>query len=317
VISSSSIVTAPAYRGRVLIRRCETGLSLQPAPEFGPDGAWPPVVTEWLPLSWALFWTDSGLDPLEDPPGLDPAAVAAAAILKQFTLYRRDEDTVEDALRTEDALRDDFLHESAFAWFPEGTELCMPVSRGGQVSTRDFTLWMEEDADTFHPCYHVGELRRAVHSVRWRRKDPVTQLPPGVTHEVTQSVITGLSVEHTRTLADSLGLDLGAEVAGAQARLSSQVRQEFGLKLDITTQQEHSTKVTLSNPGDIGYRLFAVWYMDHRISVDALALPVHAAGRSLVFRSHSYGFRPAWQQRERLEFAAEDEPHMTYVVVGR
>ena len=33
----------------------ESGLSLPPAPEFGPDGTWPRVETEWLPLRRELF----------------------------------------------------------------------------------------------------------------------------------------------------------------------------------------------------------------------------------------------------------------------
>lgn len=302
------------YRERVLIRRCETGLSLPHAPEFGPDGAWPPVVTQWVPLSWALFWTEHAL--WEDRSDLDPDALAPAAILQIYS----PRPAVGDALRTEDALRDDFLHESLLAWFPQETVFHPMGAGGARLRDGNFLLYKGRDDREGIAIYTEppGELRRAVRSVRWRRKDPVTQLPPGVTHEMTQSVTTGLSVEHSRTLADSLGFDLGGEAAGVQAKLSSQAQEQLGLKLDITSQQQHSTKLTLCNSSEDRYRLFALWHVDHRISVDALTLPADNPGaRKPVFGSHSHGFRPAWQPRESVEFAAENDSHITYVEVSR
>ena len=98
---------------------------------------------------------------------------------------------------------------------------------------------------------------------------------------MTHSVTTGLSVEHSQKLADSLGLSLGGNLLGIQATLSGQLQQEFGLKLDITSQEQHSTTLTLTNPSDTLCRVFALWHVDQRISVDVLTFLRAASDQSL------------------------------------
>ena len=270
-------------------------MSLQPAPEFGSGGAWPPVATDWVPLSWALF--------LADPSDRDPDALAATALSE---LHSQDPESAEDnPLRTEDVLRDDFLYEAIFDQTGGRVPLGRSRSRVKVTIGLVSTIGISTKPD---PLAARGELRRLVRSTRWRRNDPVTQLPPGATHEMTHSVTTGLSVEYSQKLADSLGLSLGGNVSGIQARLSSQVQQEFGLSLDITSQEQHSTTLTLTNPSDTRYRVFALWHVDQRISVDALTVWTSRPRSRL---------RPAWESRGSLEFVVGSDPYLTNTEISR
>ena len=148
----------------MLIQKQDTGLSLPPAPELGFGGAWPPVATDWVPLSWALF--------LADRSDRDPDALAATAFLE---LYRQDpESTGDKPLRTEDVLRDDFLYEAIFRQTGGRSPLSRSRSRVGvTISLGPTVIRTKPD-----PFAARGELRRLVRSTRWQRNDPVTQLPP-------------------------------------------------------------------------------------------------------------------------------------------
>jgi len=177
------------------------------------------------------------------------------------------------------------------------------------------------------------ELRRLLHAARWEREDPVIQLPPGSTHEMMHSVTTGLSIEHSQTLASSLGISVGSNLAGLQTKLNSELKQEFGLKLDITVQEERSTKLTLANNSDDHYRLFALWHVYHRLTVDALVVPLHQLtvdadgvplykgfpqelprGRGITISPG--GLRPAWVPRGAVEFVTSNEPFITYTQIN-
>jgi hypothetical protein len=137
----------------------------------------------------------------------------------------------------------------------------------------------------------------------------VVQLPPGSTHEVTHTVTTGLSVERSQMLANSLGLSIGGDTAGIQAKLNSQLQEDFGFKLNVSAQEERSTKLTLTNPSGDCYRLFALWHIDHRITVDALDMPVR--------RGLSEGFRPTWAPRGNVQFVTTNEPFITFMEIRR
>lgn len=260
----------------MLIRNQEVRL-LPSAPEFAKDGTWPPVVTEWLPLRWELFEAETS-----------KLTELSAGLVYQLLAYSRAH-TADDPLLREDALRSDFLWESVF--------------RGAATSVH---LWLTADADL------SVELRRLVHAVRWQRKDPVTRLPPGSTHEMAHSINTGLSVERSQTLAASLGLSIGAKVAAFQAKISSQLEQQFGFKLDITAQEEKHTKLTLTNQSDNHSRLFALWHVDHRITVDALE-----AEPAWSIKAHSSdGLYTTWTPRGEVEFVTTDEPFVTFMDIG-
>jgi hypothetical protein len=300
----------------VLLRNHETGLTLRQAPEFGPDGAWPPLASDWVPLRWELFEADQS----------DFRAVAAYAVVRSeyFAPYRDQKISPlsDDSYLTEDGLLEDFPGRVMLANFPpiRLLRVVLALSKTGQVlqagaaaeNPFDSAYERSKLIDLEAPDYE-HEMRRLVYSVRWRRKDPVTRLPPGVTHEMTHSVTTGLSVAHSETLADSLGLSLGMEAVGIQAKLSSQLQQQFGLTLEITAQEQRSTKLTVSNPSADRTRLFALWHVDHRVAVDALSI------NSQVISEDSYKIfynaKPAWEPRGSIEFATESDPHITFAEV--
>jgi hypothetical protein len=136
----------------------------------------------------------------------------------------------------------------------------------------------------------------------------VIKLAPGSTHEVTHSVTTGLTVERSQTLAKSLGLSAGPNLTGIQAKLSSQMNKEFGLKLDITAQEPESSKLTITNQSDEHYRLFALWHVDQRITVDALDLAVRAPRPSGQVHA-------TWTSRGTVDFMAAHDPFITYAEI--
>lgn len=148
------------------------------------------------------------------------------------------------------------------------------------------------------------ELRLLAHSVRWRRKDPVTQLPPDATNKIAHTVTTGLSIEHSYNLTESLGLNLGGNAKGIQAALSYELEEQFGLKLNITETDETSTELTLNNTSKDRYRVFALWQVDHLLSVKALTVPVDING--------SRDAQPQWKLCDQAKFTITNEPVITY-----
>jgi hypothetical protein len=116
-------------------------------------------------------------------------------------------------------------------------------------------------------------------------------------------VTTGLSIEQSQTLASSLGLDLGPETLGLQAKLSYKLQRQFGLKVNITETGETSKKLTLSNPSSDRYRLFSLWQVDHMLSVNVLKI--------------NRDFEQHWHLCDQVQFTTANEPFVTYAVVRR
>ncbi len=282
-----------------MFRDEETGLRLPPAPEFGLDGTWPPVETEWVPLRWQLFTTVTSRQ-------FDAEADIAHAIATRFGV----DEEGGGPLYNENALDDDFLYRSVFANIDEVEGI---VDRKGTGIIFKSTKIGDGEVDTVHQ-----ELRRMVHSVRWRRSNPVIKLPPSTEHETTHSITTGLSVEHSQALARSFGLSLGGNARGVQSQLSSHLQEQFGLRLDITSQEQRSTKLKLNNPSSDRYRLFALWHVDHRITIAHLYISRHY---TKDFEASGFGFfdvvRPAWGQLASIEYVAGSDPHLTYAEVSR
>lgn len=275
-----------------MIRSQEAG-QLSSAPEFGQDGTWPPVTTEWLPLRWELFEAES----------TEFLTLVASHIWTMNVVPGHDPRLEEDALRS------DFLYETIFndCWVNY-------INNRGDVIIRAYGVERLLPSDrkarirALRGVRYDSELRRLVHAVRWQRQDPVIQLPPGATHEVTHSVTTGLSVEHSLALAKSVGLDVGGKIAGHQTKLNSQLRQEFGFKLAITAREEQTKKLTLTNQSSDQYKLFAMWHVDHRITVDALSVDIIGRpGRP----------KPTWNPRSSVEFATTSEPFVTFLSISR
>jgi hypothetical protein len=266
-----------------MIRVEETGLALKSAPEFSGDGRWPPVTTEWTPLRWGLFESSQ----------FKPTTFAAYGLVRlhDYAFYRHEE--AKNLMVTADFLQDDPLREDLFSvsWaliddkrhgnyeaYLEnfGVAYGMEIEGVFAAHRRDHTTesfliartWSTNGGRVPRP----RELRRVVHSVRWRRQDPVIQLPPGATHEATHSITTGLTIERSMQLARSLGIGLSGKSVGIESQLSAQINKSFGINLAMTAQREDTRTLTLVNQSKNRYRRFALWNLEHQFTVAALDL---------------------------------------------
>ena len=251
---------------------------LSSAPEFGIRGGWPPVSTPWLALRWELF---------EATPNEESTSRAVHFLRSSAMALPEDE---------RDALSPRFL-EGAFGRQAQPQRIDVYHGRK-QISV------VEHLDDNSYLYRYRDEVRRLVYWARWTRDDPITQLPPDAVQESSYSVSTGLSVERSKTLTKSLGGELGV-TKGIHATLTKRLQQQFGLKLEITEQEQQTTKLTLANPTR-GYRLFALWRVEYLITVDALAA---------VWRQGKLKHR--WQPRARAEFVTNTHPAVTYCDVKR
>jgi hypothetical protein len=248
-----------------VLRNETTGLSLPQAPEFSREGAWPQLTSEWIPAQWALFECET-----EDSRGsfmyfvISQMAVTAGAEIK-----------------TGDALQEDFLRD----W----------------LSGKDRQLLY---ASKVFPASMNRELRRVVHSVRWRRQDPVIQLPPNATHEVVYSIDAGMTIERCQTLSGNLGLKLDGKAVGIPAVLDAQLAKSFSLKVTVTEQRQHSQRLVLENTSPSRYRRYALWNVENRIETSAFSPdPNYLAKRSTSWVPRGAG----------VEFAMPSDPFITYV----
>jgi hypothetical protein len=285
------MLPGPVFASAVLVRNQETGLSLRPPPGFGEDGTWPPVATEWLPLRWELF---------EAGGCASGSTLMAREIVR---MYRQNLAGSVDPLLAEDALDANFLDDAIF----RGTSATIKVTKSTVSFSSSIGGQWNQTIRPGPQLGHYNELRRITYAVRWERKDPVIQLPPGSTFEENHSVTTGLTVEHSQNLARSLGMNVGENVVGVQGQLSSELRQEFGLKVEISAISEMAKKFTLSNTSDDQYRLFALWHVDHQIAVSALDAQVDSGG----------ALHSTWTPLEEAEFVTANDPFITYMETAR
>lgn len=251
---------------------------LSSAPEFGIRGTWPPASTPWLALRWELF---------EASPNEASTSRAIHFLNSSTTALPGDQ---------WDALSPRFLE----GIFDRQVE---PQTRVVYDAQKQISVVHHFD-DSYLYRRRREEVRRIVHWARWTRGDPITQLPPDAVQEHSYSVSTGLSVEHSKTLTRSLGGELGV-TKGIHATLTKQLQQQFGLKLEVTEQEQQTTKLTLTNPTR-GYRLFALWRVEYLITVDALAA---------VWQQEK--LMHSWQPRARAEFVTNIHPAVTYYDVKR
>lgn len=279
-----------------VILRLETGLGLPSAPEFGPNGQVPPETTDWVPLRWQYFKAKS-------------ESVDAAITYEALHIWERNHGKVTFGA---DSLNSDFLHEF-FAWVSTGVNVRY-TSAGASVTPGmlvDFFAPVGErrPPNTTKCDNRSPELRRLVHSVRWRRDDPVTRLPPGSTAEMTSSETTGLSIESSVTLANSLGIDIGGSPAGVSAKLNSELRSQFMLQLNITSEHSKTNTLTLQNNSE-NDTLYALWHKQYSIAVTAMDVgPFNFILCDTV--------KPHWPSRGYVEFDSEDRAHITSMRVDR
>ena len=100
----------------------------------------------------------------------------------------------------------------------------------------------------------------------WRREDPTTQLPPGGTTERTVSLRVGLSQEHVREVAASLGL---SSKPGGPLGLSGQLSEKSTVKVALSAEKEVTRKLVLTNPSTDAYHRIALWHLVHRLTLIA------------------------------------------------
>ena len=145
----------------------------------------------------------------------------------------------------------------------------------------------------------VGPWRlHSVYTQYWRREDPTTQLPPGGSTEITVSIRVGLSQEHLREVATSLGVSgRGADPLG----LSTQFSEKTATKVAISVENQVTRKVVLTNPSSELYRRIALWHLIHRLSL--IASPAADSETELV-----------WQV---TEFVASDVTNATAIDLPR
>jgi hypothetical protein len=303
----------------VLIKSQESGLALPHAPGFGPGGAWPPAQTEWLPLRWQVFAREaSNLGTaigwmlfVANPPNIsdntsfeefcgNPACLNSTV---EFT-YSRPKLSVKLPCGEEGAMTFGLSSISEFERNARGVKVSVTggVPRPG-IPTR---LWKGAS--------RPQQIQQLVHSVRWRREDPPTQLPPAATYEMTHTATIGLSTEHSQALAKSLGLDIGGRAPGLQTKLSQGLQQQFGFKLNITETTEVSKKLTLTNPNSDRYRAFSLWQMDHLLAAKVLDLPIkfHVPKAEGIFT----WWHPHWTLCDQVQFTVSNEPFITYADIN-
>jgi hypothetical protein len=289
------------YREVVQTVLNQSNLPLPTAPKFGPNGAWPPVMTEWTMLRNGLF-------SVEFTRGRDLGAAAAAGVLMNLASIVRQLEMhgtrVPRGRMADYFTEQGIMHENYLGFLLE--KIPPEIVRIGQSSIMPGGLLELQFSETDAANWTLGdaEVRRFVHSQRWQRTDPVTQLPPDTSHEMTYSLTIGLSFERSQTLAAALGMEIGANIAGLQAKFSPQLQYQFGLKLDINAQEQRSSKLTLTNPGKHTSRLYSLWHIENRIAVDRLKIPVQDMRLA--------GSRSNWEQIETAEFATDNVPHITY-----
>lgn len=300
----------------MLIKNQESGLTLPHAPEFGPDGTWPSAQTEWLPLRWQVFTRDASdlaasvgwMFFVANPPLTsddtsfrefchDPAALASIMDLGAW------KDGVSVGLTNGQEELTEFRMHSISAFDRKARGVSMTVAGGTSRSRR-------------YQDSYPQQVQQLEHSVRWRREDPPTQLPPAATYELTHTVTTGLSIERSQTLAKSLGLDLGVQELGLQAKLSEKLQQQFGLKFNINEAEETSRKLTLTNPNDDCYRVFSLWQVDHQLTVKVLNVKIEIYQRKLK-PTRFHHIIPRWELRDQAQFVISNQPFITYADIGR
>ena len=266
---------------------------------------WPPVETEWLPLRWHFFEREAS-DLLTSLAWIyfkaSPQVISSDASFKDFCINAS-------------------IPDSAVKLRASRSNIDIGSFGERRHDSTTFHIWNQKEPSRILVTSpdlvwreSPKQIRQLVHSVRWRRRDPPTQLPPAATYEMANTITTGLSIEHSQTLANSVGLDLGGKSPGFQAMLSHRLEHQFGLKLNITEATEITRKLTLDNSSDDCYRIFALWQVDHLLAVNVLELPIEIdvledipADTELQCKFDNL----QWRLCDQVQFTVANEPFIT------
>lgn len=106
----------------------------------------------------------------------------------------------------------------------------------------------------------------AMYESFWRREDPITQLAPGTSDEHTVTLRMGISKEHAREVARSLGVTGKGRLSG----LSAQLSDKTSTKVTLSQEKEEAHKVILTNPFNDRYYRIAIWHVAYKLSIAAV-----------------------------------------------
>jgi hypothetical protein len=132
------------------------------------------------------------------------------------------------------------------------------------------------------------ELRRLDHAVRWTRRDPVDEIAPGMTSEVSVKVTLGVSEQQTESLASSLGFKVGVDIFRIQTEVNDQLTRQVSTSLSISRTEEDTRTIRLENPTADTQRLYAIWHLNNRLRVSHL--------------TWSKDEEPSWEVCSEVEF---------------
>ena len=177
---------------------------------------------------------------------------------------------------------------------PDGRWLAQyPFTLGdlqGKLQARDDrsdgSTWQEELLDG------GNELRRLEHYVCWTRRDPIEEIPPGVSRERSLKIMTGISETHTESMARALGLKLGVDLIGIQSEINEQLTEQVGNSVSISQSEEVTTTLRLENQTEDQIRLYALWQQNHRLRVSCL--------------TWNEDDDPSWELCSEVEFMSSD-----------
>jgi hypothetical protein len=137
------------------------------------------------------------------------------------------------------------------------------------------------------------EIRRLVYSQRWVRQDEIVQVPPGATVEHTTSRIIGISTTRVNELSTALGFAGTIGPLELAARLSERV----SIAVNISEQRSTLQSIKLTNDTPDRYRRYALWNVQHQLTVATLRLDTseEASSESTKLR---------WEQRASTAFVS-------------
>jgi hypothetical protein len=140
------------------------------------------------------------------------------------------------------------------------------------------------------------EVRELEYFQLWQRDDPIVQLAPGASREVTTTETVGVTQTESSELASSLGLKVGTVAA-----LSSELSAKFGFQTTLIEQRSIQHKSSLVNDTKNSYRRFAIWSVRHEFVVSHIDIAepdlsdqatIRAARRTLL---HALSYKPPQQ----------------------
>ena len=243
-------------------------MDIGPPPEFREDGSPPPVTSAPVAIAYrSLNKTVRGH--LLQPSIGDRAIRAVAAVRAIFN---------PDKARTYESFASARLNatERATGRAEQAVETLLQNNNASHLDWREVRYW----------------LTQAVYECFWRREDPVTQLPPGSSSELTLSLKVGISEEHVNEIVNSLGISGENALSG----ISFQASDKTTVKLAISHEKQIVRKQTLTNSSNDKYRRLAIWYLVHRIAI--IPTPSVALNQRIVL--------------EEVEFILSDAPVITY-----